>query len=116
MLFRSAIVKLKAILIIDLLIVGAATGVYFYLQENGIVASTTKPAEFTLTDLTISPPETYAGEAVQISVNTTNIGDLEGNQTVNLEINGAIKDTSNLTLTVRRGRPSYRSTAGRLPE
>ena len=98
MLSRSAVVKLKAILIIDLMIVGAAAGVYFYLQDQGALTSGAKPATFTLTNLTINPLEAYVGEAVQISVNLTNIGDLEGNQTLNLEINNAVKDTTNVTL------------------
>ena len=99
MLSRSAIVKLKAILVIDLIIVGAAVGVYFYLQDQGLVTSASRPAAFTLTDLTINPLEVYVGEAVQISVNVTNIGDLEGNQTINLEINNIVKYTENITLT-----------------
>ena len=95
---RSAIVKLKAILIIDLMIVGAAAGVYFYLQNQGALTSAAKPATFTLTSLTVNPLEAYPGDAVQISVNLTNIGDLEGNQTVNLEVNNAVKDSTNVTL------------------
>jgi hypothetical protein len=98
MLSRSAVVKLKAILIIDLMIVGAAAGVYFYFQDQGLIATGAKEATFTMTDLTINPLEAYVGESVQISVNLTNIGDLEGNQTINLEINNAIKDTTNVTL------------------
>jgi hypothetical protein len=98
MLSRSATVKLKAILIIDLIIVGAAAGAYFYLQDQGLVSGAPKPAEFTLTDLIISPLETYLGETVQISVNVTNIGEVEGNETVNLEINAVLKDTANITL------------------
>ncbi len=98
MLSRSAVVKLKAILIIDLLIVGAAAGVYFYFQGQGLIATGAKPATFTLSDLTINPLETYVGEPVQISVNLTNIGDIEGNQTVSLTINSAIKDSMNVTL------------------
>jgi len=98
MLSRSAVVKLKAILIIDLMIVGAVAGVYFYFQEEGFIANGAKPATFTLTDLTINPLEAYVGEAVQISVNLTNIGDLEGNQTVNFEVNNAVKNTMNVTL------------------
>ena len=98
MLSRSAVVKLKAILIIDLLVIGAAAGVYFYLEEQGVLANGAKPAKFTMTDLTITPSEAYVGEAIQISVNLTNIGGLEGNQTVNLEINNAVKDTMNVTL------------------
>ena len=98
MLSRSAVVKLKAILIIDLMIVGAAAGVYFYLQNQGVLTSAAKPATFTLTDLIINPLEAYAGDAVQISVNLRNIGDLEGNQTINLEINNTVKATTNVTL------------------
>jgi hypothetical protein len=98
MLSRSAVVKLKAILIIDLIIIGAAAGAYFYLQDQGALTSAAKPATFTLTNLTIDPLEAYVGEAVQISINLTNIGDLEGNQTVNLEVNNALKDSTNVTL------------------
>jgi hypothetical protein len=98
MLSRSAIVKLKAILVIDLIIVGAAAGAYFYLQDQGLVTGASKPAEFTLSDLIISPQEAYVGDTVQISVNMTNIGDLEGNTTLDLKINDIVKDTANVTL------------------
>ena len=89
MLSRSAVVKLKAIFIIDLIIVGAAAGVFFYLQNEGMIAQGAKPAKFTLKDLTISPTIASVGDSVQISVNVTNVGDLEGNDTVNFEINGS---------------------------
>src|SRR5208283_3026661 len=98
MLSRSAIVKLKAILIIDIIIIGAAAGTYLYLQNQGVIAATPKPAKFTLLNLTINPPVTNVTDAVQIAVNVTNVGALEGNDTVNLEINNAIKDTENVTL------------------
>ena len=98
MLSRSAVVKLKAILIIDLIIVGVAAGVYFYFQGQGLIATGAKPATFTLSDLTINPLEAFVGESVQISANLTNIGDVEGNQTVALEINSVVKDTMNVTL------------------
>ena len=98
MLSRSAVVKLKAILIIDLLVIGAAAGVYFYFQGQGLIAAGAKPATFTLSDLVINPLEAFVGESVQISVNLTNIGDVEGNQTVPLEINSVVKDAMNVTL------------------
>ncbi len=98
MLSRSAVVKLKAILIIDLLVIGAAAGVYFYFQGQGLIATGAKPATFTLSDLVINPLEAFVGESVQISVNLTNIGDVEGNQTVPLEINSVVKDSMNVTL------------------
>lgn len=98
MLSRSGIVKLKAILIIDLIIVAAAAGTYLYLLNQGTITGASKPATFTLSDLTINPPEAYIGETIQISVNVTNIGDVEGNTTINLEINNVIKDSTNITL------------------
>jgi hypothetical protein len=98
MLSRSAVVKLKAILIIDLIIVGAALGAYFYLQNEGLVSGTPKPAKFVLTELTISPSEAYVGETVAISVNVTNIGEVDGNDTWSLLINSAMKGSANLTL------------------
>ena len=98
MLSRSAIVKLKAILIIDLLIVSAAVGVYFYLENQGMITGVAQSAKFNLTNLTIDPNNATAGNAVQISVNLTNSGDLEGNQTINFEINNAVKDTENISL------------------
>src|ERR1035437_6238328 len=80
------------------MIVGAAAGVYFYLQGQGALTSGAKPATFTLTNLVINPLEAYVGQAIEISVNLTNIGDLEGNQTLNLQINNTIKNTMNVTV------------------
>lgn len=95
---RKASVKLKAILLIDLMIIGSAAGAYFYLQNQGAIGSVTTPAKFTLKDLTISPSNATIGEAVQISVNATNIGDLIGNVTVDFEINSVVENSQNVTL------------------
>ncbi len=56
MLSRSAVVKLKAILIIDLIIVGAAAGVYFYLQDQGLLQAQPNQPHFTLNDLIHQSP------------------------------------------------------------
>jgi hypothetical protein len=50
-----ALTKLKAILVIDVLIVAVAAGVYFYLQGEGLIVAAPKQAEFSVTDLTINP-------------------------------------------------------------
>jgi hypothetical protein len=91
-------VRLKAILLIDVIIVSAAAGAFFFLSNQGLIAGATTPAKFTLKDLIIDPPEVYPGEAVQISVNVTNIGDLEGIKIVNFKINNIIKDAENVTV------------------
>jgi hypothetical protein len=51
MLSRSAITKLKVILVIDIIIVAVAAGTYIYLQNEGLIVSAPKIAEFLATDL-----------------------------------------------------------------
>lgn len=79
--------KLKAILIIDLLIVSVAAGSYFYLQSQGLVITGPKPANFIFKDLNVFPNQTEIGEPVAVSVNVTNIGESEGNYTIILKVN-----------------------------
>ncbi len=98
MLSRSAIVKLKAILIIDLIVIAAAAGAYFYLLNEGTITGASKPATLTLSAFTVSPQEAYVGDTIQITANVTNTGDVIGNDTFNFEVNGLVKDTTNLTL------------------
>ena len=81
---RSAMTKLKAVLVIDILIVAVAAGVYFYLQAEGLIVGAPKPAEFTLTELAINPPEAEIFEPVLVTVNVTNIGDEQGEYVANL--------------------------------
>jgi hypothetical protein len=99
MLSRKAVGKLKAILIIDLIIVAAAAGAYLYLLNQGeITSGATKPATFVLSDLVVNPQEAFVGEAIQVSVNVTNTGDVEGSVMIELVLNGVTDQSSNLTL------------------
>jgi hypothetical protein len=98
MLSRSAITKLKAIFIIDVIVVAIAAGTYLYLQNQGEFAAALKPAEFTVTNLIIKPVEAGVGEPITISVNVTNVGDEEGNYSVNLIINDVVKETKTIQL------------------
>jgi hypothetical protein len=95
---HSAVTKLKAILIIDLMIVAAAAGTYLYLRNQGLIATAAKPAEFKVSDLTITPPEAEEAEPILISANITNVGDLEGTYDANLTINNVL--TQNQTVVV----------------
>ena len=88
---RSALTKLKAILLIDVLIVAVAAGVYFYLQAEGLIVGAPKEAEFIVTDLTINPLEPEIFEPVLITANVTNIGDEKGDYVANLTINGVLE-------------------------
>ena len=57
-----------------------------------------KPAEFTLTNLTIDPLEAEVGQPILISVNVTNVGEEEGNYSANLTINDVLKGNQTLLL------------------
>jgi hypothetical protein len=90
--------KLKIILIIDVIIVAIAAGSYFYLQAQGLLRTAPKPAEFTVTNLTINPLEADVGEPILISVNITNIGELEGTYNLNLTINDVLQENRTIIL------------------
>ena len=98
MLDRKAITRVKAILLIDIIILSAATGTYLYLQESGQLSTQEKPAEFFLNNLLINPKDADAGEPIQISVNVTNIGDLSDNYTLSLFINDIIVENQTVRL------------------
>jgi hypothetical protein len=91
MLSRSAITKLQAILIVDLIITSLAAGGYFYL-ESSIAPPVEpfepilKPAEFLLTNLAINQTQAKVDQPLKISVNVTNIGEKMGNYSVVLTI------------------------------
>src|SRR4030067_499886 len=93
---HSAMAKLKVVLMIDILIVAVASGTYLLLQNQGAFAP--RPAEFTLSNLTIDPVEADVDEPISISTNVTNIGDLEGNYTANLTINDQPRDNQTILL------------------
>lgn len=57
-----------------------------------------KPAEFEITDLTVSPISVLAGEPVSVSITVANIGEENGNYSMNLIINGEIIETTEVTL------------------
>jgi len=95
---KLRLTKLKTILLIDVLIVAIASGTYIYLQSTGAIAGTPKLAEFTMSDLTVNPLEADVGEPITITVNVTNIGDLEGNHSATLTINGIEKETKMILL------------------
>jgi hypothetical protein len=99
MVSRSAITKVEVLFIIDVIVVAIAVGSYLYLENTGALAFiSSKPAEFTVTDLTIQPFEAGLGEPILISANVTNIGDEEGSYSANLTINNVLKENQTILL------------------
>ncbi len=56
------------------------------------------PAEFQVSNLEVNPTTALANEAVEISVTVMNIGEESGSHSLNLIINGVIRDTQNVEL------------------
>jgi hypothetical protein len=56
------------------------------------------PANFTVTDLSISPTSIETGDLVTIKVLVTNTGEASGTYTVTLNLNGAAVETRDITL------------------
>jgi len=95
---KSGFTKLKAILIIDVLIVAVAAGVYFYLQAEGLLVVGPKQAEFSVSGLKINPLEAEVFEPVVVSVNLTNIGGEQGEYIANLTVNGVLEENQTVLL------------------
>ena len=98
MVSRSAVAKVEALFIIDLIIIAIAAGSYYYLDSQGLIVVGPKPAEFFEMDLTINPLEAVAGEPVSISVNVTNLGEEEGTYSANLTINDVVRENQTIVL------------------
>lgn len=99
---KSAMTKLKAVLVIDLMIVCSAAGGYYYLQTflQTVVPPMPelKPAEFKLGNLTIQPSEAEVNQPITITVNVTNVGEELGTYPLNLTINDVVEETRMIQL------------------
>ncbi len=80
------------------------------------VIAYTRPATFTVSDLSISPTQANIGEQVTISVIVTNTGGLTGSYDVTLKIDNAVVETKAVTLAPGVGEPvtftTTKNTAG----
>jgi len=59
----------------------------------------TRPAAFTVSDLTITPTEVDIAQSVTIGVTLNNTGDLSGSHDVTLKINNVVVSTKKVTMT-----------------
>ncbi|WNZ29691.1 MAG: hypothetical protein IAX21_02130 [Candidatus Bathyarchaeota archaeon] len=57
-----------------------------------------EPAEFKVTDLGVNPSLVTDGEIVEISAKVVNTGEITGHYTVNLKIDGTLRDSIDVTL------------------
>ncbi len=90
---KSTLSTLKAILVIDLIIVAIASPSYLY-----VASMVPDPASFEVTDLIIDQTQVQIGEPVQISVNVTNIGGTSGEHELILMIDEEMMATETVRL------------------
>ncbi len=76
------------------------TATITHLTTFAVVArdSTVSEADFTLSDLTVTPGEVMSGEQVTITVTVTNEGNVSGTYTVVLKISGVVEASNDITL------------------
>ncbi len=96
---RKAFGRLKAVLLIDVLVVAIAAGSYFYLSSQGLITQGPRPAEFALSDLIINPTAAETGDPILISANVTNVGESDGNYSMELLVNNSTKANATISLT-----------------
>lgn len=93
---RSARIKLRTILLLDLVIVAVAAGGYLYVAS--LPGPPLPPENVQLLDLQVNPHTTLAGQPVKVTVNVTNIGSVNGVCNVTLLLDGAVFETRQLKL------------------
>lgn len=89
---KFAITKLKAILIIDIVIVALAASAYLYVDALPGVSLSTDQIQFV--DLQVVPSRIMLGQAVVVSVNATSQINEKGVYTAELFLDGALHQTS----------------------
>jgi hypothetical protein len=68
-----------------------------HFSQYAILARS-RPANFSLSDLTLSPSQIEAGDTVTATARVTNSGDLSGSYPVTLRVNGTPKSTQNIDI------------------
>jgi len=104
----GSVVESRTVMLIGgerrLIVYDVMRGVGFYAVEvDGLTGSfevkaPPKPAEFEVADLEIAPEEVEEGEEVTIAFTVSNVGEEEGVYTAELEIDGSLEDSEEVTL------------------
>jgi len=99
MVSKSAVKKLQAVLIIDLVIIASAAGTYLYILS--LPEPNAENTDYRVYGLTIDPDEVFPGETVRISAQVENLLDEAGNFSLNLVVNDEVQ--SNVTVQLKSG-------------
>jgi hypothetical protein len=94
---RSAIAKLRALLIVDLIIVAFAAGTYYCIQTlpSGLPVELT---DYRVHELKIDPEEAFPNQTVRISARVDNLRDEAASYSLNLMVNNEIRGNKSIQL------------------
>ena len=98
---QARITRLHPTQIADLIIVAMIIAALVIGGYNYYVVTLHPPlkkAEFQVTNLTVNPVEAGVSQPIIISANVTNVGEEAGNYSVNLTINGVVKENKTIHL------------------
>jgi hypothetical protein len=98
---RRAMSKLHVILLIDIIVVSLAAAGYIGISPQFSQTSsgaTVKPPEFKISNLNIAPSDIELGSSASLSATVTNVGDIEGDYSIDLKVNGVAIDNAAGTL------------------
>jgi hypothetical protein len=96
MLSKSAISRLQAILLIDILIISVAAAGYFYVSS--LSGPSLSDSQVQLLDLRVTPAIAVVGDSLRVSVNVSNIGGVNGEYLAVLFLDGAQIQTQTVKL------------------
>ncbi len=89
---KSALTKLKAILILDLIIVALSTTAFFYV--DALPGAPLSTEQIQLVGLQIAPTNVLVGQSVEVLVNATNKASEEGTYSAELFLDSVVTQTS----------------------
>jgi hypothetical protein len=80
--------------------VGKANGLVSHFTPFAVLAkiAAPEPAKFQVSNLTVSPTQTQLNQEVAINVNVANTGGSSGDYTVELKVDGTVKESKRVTL------------------
>ncbi len=92
----------KVLLMVGIIALCLGSGIFYYTQitSKPVVSSTSrlKAAEFSISNLTINPTDVEVGQPVKVLVNVTNLGQQDGNYSVDIKVNNAYQDSKEIEL------------------
>jgi hypothetical protein len=78
--------------------IGKAHGLLNHFSLYAVLATVEEPAKFEVSNLTVSPSQIQLDQKVTVSVNVANVGGKDGDYSLELAVDGAVKSSTRVTV------------------